>query len=64
MIFDKKNYIRGCEDHTELKFHKIFLYFKHNLEKIGRFKISTRSGQQKASKGPEKSWIMTPSENR
>jgi hypothetical protein len=32
------------------KFHKSVLYLKHNLEKIGRFKISTRGGQQGAQK--------------
>jgi hypothetical protein len=42
--------MKGCEDHTELKFHKSILYLKHNLVKIGRFKISTRGGQHRARK--------------
>ncbi len=63
MIFNK-NYIIGYEDHIVLKFHKSVLYLKHNLEKIGPLKISTRGGLQEASSGPEKSWILTSSEKR
>ncbi len=45
-----KNYIRGCENQIELKFRRSVLYLKQNIEKMRRFKIWTRSGQQAAEK--------------
>ncbi len=49
-LFSIINYIRGCENQTDLKFHRCVLYLKYNLEKIGRFKNSTRNGKQGAQK--------------
>jgi hypothetical protein len=40
--------MRGCKNQTELKFHISVLYLKHKLKKIGRFKNSSRGGQQGA----------------
>jgi hypothetical protein len=59
-----KNYIGGYEGQTELKFHRNVLYLKRNLEKIGRFKNSTKVGHQEARNGPRISLIWTLSGNR
>jgi hypothetical protein len=50
--FRINNYIRDCEDPTELKFHRTVVYLKHILEKIRYLKFWTRGGH----KEPLKSW--------
>ncbi len=45
MIFDKKNYIRGCKDQTEPNFHKniLVLDFECEVLDFDRYKLTRAS---------------------